>query len=218
MAEAAESNAEELARDLDLSAMMFPGSEGETSRAALAARRAAERLTEARRELDRALPDVQQFTDDAGRAQLREDAPRQRETRAAAASLSETLAEGPDGAPLSPDAAEALGEVAEAMQRGERALSRGDPIEAAHAQEDAARRLTELREQLEQDQQPEGGGEGGGDAGGAASDFREHVRIPSADEFSGPMALRRRVLDAMRGTAPRGYDEAVRRYYEELLR
>jgi len=38
------------------------------------------------------------------------------------------------------------------------------------------------------------------------------------DEFEGPRRMRRRLLDAMRESAPEGYEEAVRRYYEELLR
>jgi hypothetical protein len=32
------------------------------------------------------------------------------------------------------------------------------------------------------------------------------------------MEMRRRLLDAMREGAPSGYEDAVRRYYEELLR
>ena len=44
------------------------------------------------------------------------------------------------------------------------------------------------------------------------------VRIPRADEFSGPMQMRRRLLDAMREAPPPEYEGAVGRYYEELLR
>jgi hypothetical protein len=44
------------------------------------------------------------------------------------------------------------------------------------------------------------------------------VRIPSADEFHGPIEMRRRVLDAMRNDAPDGFRSALDRYYEELLK
>ena len=42
--------------------------------------------------------------------------------------------------------------------------------------------------------------------------------IPDADQFEGPMEMRRRLLDAMREAPPEGYEDAVRRYYEGLLR
>ena len=42
--------------------------------------------------------------------------------------------------------------------------------------------------------------------------------IPGSDEFSGSMEMRRRLLDAMREGAPSGWEDPVRRYYEELLR
>ena len=44
------------------------------------------------------------------------------------------------------------------------------------------------------------------------------VEIPGAEDFEGPLELRRRMLDAMREESPEGYAGAVRRYYEELLR
>ena len=44
------------------------------------------------------------------------------------------------------------------------------------------------------------------------------VRIPGADEFSGPVQMRRKLLDAMREAAPQDYKSADERYYEELLR
>ncbi|HJL21794.1 MAG TPA: hypothetical protein RMH80_06145, partial [Polyangiaceae bacterium LLY-WYZ-15_(1-7)] len=99
------------------------------------------------------------------------------------------------------------------------ALESGEPVDASQAQNDAARKLTELRERLERQQQDQqsGGGSGGGE-GQAAPDFRQRVEIPGAENDEGPRALRRRLLDAMREGAPRGYEDAVRRYYEELLR
>jgi hypothetical protein len=217
MAEEATNDVEDIARDLDLSALMFPGADGETGRAARSARQAAEELRDLRRDIDRAIPRVGDFVGESGREQLREDARRQRRASAAAEDLAERFAEGPGGAPLSPDATEALERTREAMGRGVHALDRGDPIDGAREQEDAARRLTELREQLERDMR--GGQSGRGDrSADGQPDFREPVRIPGADEFEGPREQRRRLLDAMREVAPSGYEDAVRRYYRELLR
>ncbi|HJL19959.1 MAG TPA: DUF4175 family protein, partial [Sandaracinaceae bacterium LLY-WYZ-13_1] len=216
MAEEAARDVSSLARDLDLSALMFPGHEGETSEDAEQARRADRSLRDLRRQLDEALPDVGSHLEPSDRQQMRSDLSRQREATEAADRLGETFAEGPDGAPLHPDAPRELRDASEAMQRAERALERGDPLESARLQEEAARRLTDLRERLENQQQQQGGG--GGEGGSARPDFRQPVRIPGADQFEGPMEMRRRLLDAMREAPPEGYEDAVRRYYEGLLR
>ena len=218
MAEEASQDVENVSRDLDLSALMFPGAEGATSEAAREARQAAEQLRDLRRSIDRAIPRVGDFVDEGGQRQMREDGSRQGEVAETADRLAEQLEEGPDGAPLSPETAEGVREARESMDRGRRALERRDPIDASRAQEEAARRLTELREQLEREQQQREGGGAGGNQGGEGAFDREPVRIPGAEEFEGPMEMRRRLLDAMRESAPAGYEEAVRRYYEDLLR
>ncbi|HEY8428771.1 MAG TPA: hypothetical protein VIL20_10370, partial [Sandaracinaceae bacterium] len=77
MAEAAAQDLSALARDLELSALMFPGHDGETSDEARRARNADRQLRDFRRELDEALPDVASHVDPEGRAQMREDEARQ---------------------------------------------------------------------------------------------------------------------------------------------
>lgn len=216
MAEAAAQDMAGLTRDLDLSALMFPGHEGETSDDARRARSADRQLRDLRRQLDEALPDVASHVDPPGRAQMREDSARQARAREAAERLARQFDEGPDGAALDEQAGRELHDAAREMREAQQALDRGDPLDSARRQEDAARRLTELRERLEQESQSGGGG--GGDGGDATRDFRQAVDIPDADQFEGPMEMRRRLLDAMREQAPRGYEDAVRRYYEGLLR
>ena len=215
MSEAAAQDLSSLSRDLDLSALMFPGREGETREDAREARNADRNLRELRRRLDEALPDVASHLEPADREQMRSDLERQRLARDAAERLGGEFDRGHEGVPLSEDAARELNEVAESMQRANRALEGGDPLESARHQEDAARRLTELRERLENEQQS--GGQGG-DGGSSEPDFRRPVDIPDADQFEGPMEMRRRLLDAMREAPPEGYEDAVRRYYEGLLR
>lgn len=214
MAQAAQDGLGGLSRDLDLSALMFPGHRGETAADADRAREANRSLGTLRRQLDEALPDVASHVDEPDRGEMRGDATSQRRASEAAGRLAQLFAEGPDGVPLSEDAAGEVSDAAEAMRVAERALGRSDPLESARAQEDAARRLTELRERLEQQQEPSGGGSGGG----SALDFDRPVDIPNADQFEGPMEMRRRLLDAMREAPPAGYEDAVRRYYEGLLR
>ena len=197
---------------------MFPGHDGETSDASETADHAAEGLRTLRRDIDRAIPRVGDFVEEHGRAQMRTDASRQRAASDTAEQLAQQLDRGPDGNPLAPDAARGVRDAREAMERGHGALEGGDPIEASRAQEEAARRLSEVRERMEQQAERESRGGSGGREGGTRDDFREPVHIPGAEEFVGPNELRRRLLDAMREGLPAGYDDAVRRYYDELLR
>lgn len=219
MLEAAGQDATQLRRELDLSALMFPGRDGRVAQAARIARESAEDIAELSDALDDAIPRLADFVEGRQREQLRGDVARQRAAAQAARRLAERFESEPDGAPLSPDGAREMAESHRAMKQAERALRRGEPVDAARAQQEAAERLSELRRRLEEDQQrqqqeSEGGGSG---SGGGAPEQRIRVEIPGASGRR-QHPLRRRLLDAMRDGAPQGYEDAVRRYYEELLR
>jgi hypothetical protein len=213
MTEEAEARLGDLSRDLDLDSLMFPGHRGETSAAAGTARSVSRGLEALRRDLDAAIPDVERHLDAAERGRMREDVPRQGAAADATGRLRTTFEAGPDGTPISPEGALELDEIEREMRAAAEALDRGDVIEASRAEDEAARRLTELREQLEQDASAQSGG-----GGGSRNDLDRDVRIPGGDEFRGSMELRRRLLDAMREGTPSGWEDPVRRYYEGLLR
>lgn len=219
MAAEAHADATGLARDLELSALMFAGRDGQVAAAARNAQRASQSTRELSERLEDVLPRLGEHLAEEERQQLRGDAPRQNATGEAAQRLAEAFRAEPDGQPLSPESAEAVDEARTAMDRARRALEQGEPVEATRAQQEAARRLTELREELERQSEPppDGGGGGGGGAEGRPSNGRR-VEIPGQSDGSELADRRRRVLDGMRRTAPRGYEESVRRYYEELLR
>ncbi len=45
------------------------------------------------------------------------------------------------------------------------------------------------------------------------------MRIPGADEYRAPQEFREDILEAMKKeTAPEGFADMVKRYYEELIR
>jgi hypothetical protein len=156
------------------------------------------------------------------RRQLRGDVDAQRKAREKAESLSSELGRGPKGMPLSPHGERDLQRAADAMRKAERALERGDPQTAGLAQEDASERLRQLDEELRQKgrgtPKPQMGERHEGGRDGGLERAEGPVRIPGADEFSGPVQMRRKLLDAMREPAPQEYESAVERYYEELLR
>ena len=215
MAREAAADVDALSRDLQLSALMFPGRDHQVSNAANVTEAAARSVSELQAALDRAIPNLSQHISPSASAELRESTGRQRATSQAANALGERFASEPDGAPLSPEGAEAMGRAHEQMQEAERALEGRDPVEASRAQQEAARELTELRERLEQQsQQQQSNGQGGGSG---SRDPRERVSIPQQSQPT-DRSIRRRLLDAMRQQTPEGYEEAVQRYYEEWLR
>lgn len=228
MAAAAQRSLDSLARSLDHDARMFPGHEGETRARAQAAADAANKLRRLQDQLDRAMPPLGDFMGEDERARLRGDAPQQRSARELAEKLGAQMGHENDGTPISPDAQRGLQEVSEAMRRAEQALGQGDADQASRSQEEAADRLRQIEQTMAQRGQQgqqgrqrrgprEGGdGRGGPDGRGHASDAP--VRIPGAGDFTGPVEMRRRVLDAMREPGPNGFESALQRYYEGLLR
>jgi hypothetical protein len=230
MAQSAQSNLEQAASSLDQDSRMFPGPHGETWERARAAAQAASSLQQLQQQLDRAMPDLGSAMGEAERNQLRGDAKPQRGARERAEALQSQLGGDPSGEdqgrPLSPQGEHGLEQAADAMRRAERALDRGDGQQAALEQEDANERLHQVSEQLARKNQrgqqgrEQGNRDSGQREGGDGGDVNPEgpVRIPGADEFSGPVQMRRKLLDAMREQAPNDFEGAVQRYYRELLR
>ncbi len=220
MAHSASEAAHSLARDLELSALMFPGRDGHIRDAANEARRIADQSLRLSAEVDRAIPRFSEHLDARDRQALAENRSRQRRAHGLAGDLAQRFQGGPDADPLSPETGEGLREVERMMGAADESLAGGDAIAAAEHQREAARRLRELREDLEENRRSQSGGGGGGDGGGLEGVMQpdRRVEIPRAPAESGGVDRRRLVLDGMREGAPSGYEQAVRRYYEELLR
>jgi hypothetical protein len=217
MAQSAETSLRETAAELESEARVFPGRTDARQRAAQARQAVdeAERLTD---DIDRAMPNVSDHMNDSERQRVRSDADAQRAAADAADKLQKQFEQGPDGVPLSPEATERLQAAQKAMQQAERALQRGKPDEANRAQNQASEQLKELSESLAQQQQSGGRGGKGKEEGSMSEVNNGHVRIPGTESFQGPTELRRKLLDAMQEAAPSGYEPAVKRYYQELMR
>ncbi len=208
--------ANELAKDLELSAMMFRGRGGQTADAAAQARQAAARAQDLRDAAQGAVPDITGALTEGERQQLEKQASKQAKAQQAAHELARRLREEVGGVPVSEEAAEQLESIERPMQRAARSLEEGDPLEANKQQEAAADQLRRLRQHLES-QQRNSGGDGGKDRG-KGTRAKERVDIPTGRSKADELAWRRRVLDAMNGTPPEGYQQAVDDYYERLLR
>jgi hypothetical protein len=169
--------------------------------------------------IERAIPEVSGHVSEGERQRMRGDAESQRKTSEAADALKQAFNKGPDGLPLSPEAVDALDAARESMQRAQKSLEQGRPDEAKREQRQAGERLQKLAQNLAEKQsgQPRRsqGSRGEGDNG----DVRDApVHIPGAEEWKGPTELRRKLLDAMHEGGPAGYEAAIQRYYQELMR
>jgi hypothetical protein len=216
MAKQAAQAAESLAKDLELSAMMFRGRAGKTAKAAADARQAAADAMELRDATAEAIPDVQGALSDRQKSQLQKEARRQEAARRAAHDLARRLREEVGGVPVSDQAAETLESIERPMRRAVQSLETEDPLEANKQQRAAADELRRLRQQLESQQRGRTGR--GGDERGQGAESAQRVEIPEARSKADEQAWRRRVLDARKGDAPEGYQPAVQDYYERLLR
>jgi hypothetical protein len=149
---------------------------------------------------------------------MRADADAQKKAADAAEQLKQQFQKGPDGLPLSPDATEALDQARHSMQKAQRALERGQPDEANREQQQASDRLQRLSKQLAEEQRVGRGGKGKREGEYGDLNRNAPVHIPGAEEWKGPIELRRKLLDAMQESAPAEYEAAIKRYYQELMR
>jgi hypothetical protein len=220
MAQSAESSLRETAAEMESEGRVFPGQRGsEAQKRASQARQAASEAEKLTDDIDRAMPNVSDHMNDSERQRVRGDADAQRAAAEAADKLQREFEHGPDGLPLSPEATERLEAAQKAMQQAERALQRGKPDDANRAQHQASEQLKELSEALAEQQQAGGrGGKGKQDGNASEAASNSHVRIPGTEAFQGPTELRRKLLDAMQEDAPSGFEPAIKRYYQELMR
>ncbi len=101
-------------------------------------------------------------------------------------------------------------EAGEQMQRAEKRMRVQDPSAARQEARSAAETLARTRRDAQGAARRQQG---------AGRDWHEPVRIPGADEYKPPEKFREDILEAMkRDSAPNGFAELVRRYYEELIR
>jgi hypothetical protein len=125
---------------------------------------------------------------------------------------------GPRHSDLLRRAADEMGMAGQQLEARELAGAAGD-------QREALSKLGELRRALEQAGQGRGqgmplplAGGGGGGEGLWGDASRERVDIPKPQDSRAPAAFRRDILDAMKEPAPSGFRDAVRRYYEEIVK
>jgi len=99
--------------------------------------------------------------------------------------------------------------------------------EAAHHEERALNQLQKMREAFEQSSQGQGQGiplplssqmQKNNQKGKGRKLRTEDVELPGADNKAGGPSFRDELLDAAKQDAPQNYEDAVRKYYQELIK
>jgi len=180
-------------------------------------------------ELDRMFPSPASLNDPQTQRALREQARAQRSLQRRAERASAEMKSISDEVPLfGPRHQELLRRAGDEMGMAGQQLDGRELAGAASDQREAAGKLGELRRALDQLGQGQGQGQGqgmpmplpggGGGEGLWGDSTRERVEIPKPQDSRAPAAFRRDILDAMKEPAPSGFRDAVRRYYEELVK
>jgi len=171
--------------------------------------RAASRLVE---ELTEAYPKPAQVFGDRERGEMREQAAAQRHLMARTKSLKAWIKDQGDNPRfLIHQAGTSLDEAAVHMEQGVAHLEGKRVRDALEAQTGALEILARLREDLKR----------GGDLVPLEPQpvaFKAEVDIPEPEDYQVPAEFRKDILDAMRDEAPSDYREAIRKYYETLVR
>jgi hypothetical protein len=107
--------------------------------------------------------------------------------------------------------AQRLGEAQGKMGSAEQRMKARDPSAAREDARAAADALDQARQRARDAARQR-------QADGSSGMGSEPIRIPGADEYRAPEEFREDILEAMKKQAPDGYDDLVRRYYEELIR
>jgi hypothetical protein len=107
--------------------------------------------------------------------------------------------------------AQRLGDAQGKMASAEKRMKARDPSAAREDARAAADALDQARQRARDAARQR-------QADGSSGLGSEPIRIPGADEYRAPEEFREDILEAMKKQAPDGYDDLVRRYYEELIR
>lgn len=135
---------------------------------------------------------------------------------------------------VGPEVRSAVDEARSAMGQSKAQLGQGNAPGALGQERRAMEALERLSEQLKEMGSQSGGGQGGAgvplpfgqpqgsdredERGGQGRFNRDRVEIPKPEEYQAPSEFREDILEAAKQGTVKAYKEAVRRYYEELIR
>lgn len=213
MGKQAKQSIDTIASELDAALEDEPGSvfAKDTEKALEAAERArpiAKELIEELSELAPSPRDVLSADDKRALEQLRRRQAGSRERGKRLAERTKSLGDELPG-DAGKDVSQRLQSALDHMAAAEGRMRAQDPSGARQAARSAADALEEANKRTKGAARQRQEGAGVGD---------EPIRIPGAEEYRAPEQFREDILEAMKKKAPSGYDDMLRRYYQELIR
>lgn len=197
--------------------------------AAKSAERALERTREVNAMLDKLFPDPSQVMSPDQMSALQRNQRRQQQLEQQAKQLGQRMDQLSEEVPLF--GGDTRGQLENARGEMDKAVGQmqgGRLPGAAAAERRAADQLGKMRESLEKASQGGGGGlplplagsgSGQGRDSGQAGQFNPRdVQIPQNDKNRAAPRFRQELLEAAKQKAPQNYEDAVRKYYEELIK
>lgn len=243
MAEQADKLVEQLEQDAERRAEHskrfgdFMGSQAKTEQAARELQQAKPKMKQVKAELDKMIPKPGELLSKEERAELDALKKEQEGLEGEAKQLGEKLGKLGQQLPMVGEGTpEILDEAKGAMRESSSGLGEGDAPGAQGQQRRALDALNRFREALQQmGQGGQGGGQGGGmplpfappsgggQPGGQGMDGRDprsmdKVEIPQPEQYRAPAEFREEILEAAKQGTAESYREAVRRYYEEIVK
>lgn len=209
---------------------------GERARAAQDAYAKAEPPMDAvAKALEELVPNPQEMLTPEERRRMRRFEQEQRALGEEAEKVQQGLEELGEQLPLvGPEVRSALDDAKSAMGQSGQQLKRGNAPGAAGQERRAVEALERLAQQLEEMGSQSGGGQGSSgvplpfgqprgmerssDRGGDGFDSQERVEIPRPEAYEAPSEFREDIIEAAKEKTVESYREAVRRYYEELVK
>ncbi|MBX2814312.1 MAG: DUF4175 domain-containing protein [Myxococcales bacterium] len=134
---------------------------------------------------------------------------------------------------VGPEVRSTMADAQSAMDKSGQQLSEGNAPGAASQERKAVEALDQLSQQLQEMGDQSGGGQGVGvplpfgqprgndredERGGQGQFNRDRVEIPKPEQYQAPSEFRKDLLDAAKQGTVKSYREAVRRYYQELVK
>lgn len=233
MAEEAQRHEEELKNSLDARSARYGQSAPEMKRASDASARALRLTREVADLLGKLFPDADQVLGKEQIERMRSIGRKQAELEGKAGKLAERMNELAEQVPLfGGEPRASLDNARGEMSQATRDLGTGELPGGALHERQAASELGKLRQALEQASKSgkgglplplamgnqQGRGEQQGSDGPNGTRNNEDVHIPDADKNRAAPQFRKELLEAAKQKAPQRYEDAVRRYYEELIR
>jgi hypothetical protein len=211
------------------------GGGGSAEKAERELRRTRPILEEVLRDIEKLMPPPDSLLSKEERAELDHQAERQQQLKDRADRLGEEMEKlGKELPIVGQGTRQMLGEAGSAMQQAGGSLGQGDAPSGLNQERRALDALSRLKQELEkragqsQSQggggvplpfgQPEGNESGGQEREGDGRFNDQHVEIPKPEQYKAPAEFRQDILEAAKQGTVEDYKEAVRRYYEELVK